>query len=65
MTHDSLLTAYADLHRTNSDLDSLLRALQYNDPEAIEWAARYQWNLARPGELVFQIIPEGAVKSPK
>jgi cell division protein FtsB len=60
-THDSLLTEFAELHHTNSDLDSLLRALQYDDPEAIEWVARYQWHLARPGEQVFQLIPEGVV----
>ena len=57
-THDSLLTSYSDLHRANMDMDSLMQALQYNDPEAIEWVARYQWHLARPGEKVYQLIPD-------
>ena len=61
-THDSLITTFAELQHTNSDLDSLLRALQNNDPEALEWVARYQWHLARPGEKVYQLVPEDAVR---
>ncbi len=60
-SHDSLLNTYSDMQHTNAELDSLMRALQFNDAEAIEWVARYQWHLARPGEKVFQLVPDGSV----
>ncbi|MDK9699513.1 MAG: septum formation initiator family protein [bacterium] len=62
---DSLNTTFKQIQRENTEIDSLTMAIDYGDPETIEWVARYQWHLAREGERVFQLVPENSDPQPQ